>query len=119
MSILIKEIPVTPEKIPFPKNIEKRLQSIVDIGTFMIFIDSLKRESMVSFVLEDVFVEMQIEKVKIGPKLVPCEKIDSVIETIEIMCDKELLKDIRQGLKEAKEGKLISHEDFLKKHNFK
>lgn len=38
---------------------------------------------------------------------------------MEILCDKKLMKDIRQGLKEVNEGKLVSEQEFIEKHNLK
>jgi len=116
MSVLIEEIPIKPKKVRFPKNIEDIQQIISDIGTFMIFVDNLKRESALSFVLVDVFDEMIEEKISIGPKFTPYQEFSSIFETIEILCDKELVRDIKKGLKEIKEGNLISQIDFVRKH---
>jgi PHD/YefM family antitoxin component YafN of YafNO toxin-antitoxin module len=38
-------------------------------------------------------------------------------ETIEILSNKRLMKDIKQGIDDIKKGKYITFEDFEKKHH--
>ncbi|MDI6859781.1 MAG: hypothetical protein QMC85_04730 [Methanocellales archaeon] len=47
------------------------------------------------------------------------KKIESAIETLEILSDKDTLEGIEEGLRDIKEGDVISFEDFLKKHGYK
>ena len=42
------------------------------------------------------------------------EEIDSFIETLEILEDEELLKDIEEGIKDVEEGNVISFDDLVK-----
>ena len=42
------------------------------------------------------------------------EEIDSFIETLEILEDEELLKDIEEGIKDDEEGNVISFDNLLK-----
>ena len=42
------------------------------------------------------------------------EEIDSFIETLEILEDEELLKDIEEGIKDVEEGNVISFDNLLK-----
>ncbi len=49
-----------------------------------------------------------LELLKIG------EEIDSFIETLEILEDKELLKDIEEGIRDVKNGNIISFDDLVK-----
>ena len=46
--------------------------------------------------------------------IMPCELYDSIVETLEIMADKEMVAMIRQGIQEAKEGKGIPWEQVKK-----
>ena len=41
-------------------------------------------------------------------------EIDSFIETLEILEDKELLKDIEEGIKDIEEGNVIFFDDLVK-----
>lgn len=45
------------------------------------------------------------------------EEVESWEETMEILANEELVRDIRQGLDDIKEGRTISHEALLKKLN--
>ncbi len=45
-------------------------------------------------------------------------EIESAIETLEILSDKETLKAIEEGLQDIKTGRVIRFEDFLKKHGY-
>lgn len=45
------------------------------------------------------------------------EEVESWEETMEIMADEELVKHIRQGLDDIKNGRTISHEKLLKRLN--
>ncbi len=47
------------------------------------------------------------------------KEIESVIETLEIMGDEETVKGIEEGLKDIKEGNIVSFDEFLKKHGYK
>ena len=42
------------------------------------------------------------------------EEIDSFIETLEILEDEELLKDIEEGIRDAEDGNVISFDDLVK-----
>ncbi|MBU7009194.1 MAG: hypothetical protein HXS46_00785 [Theionarchaea archaeon] len=42
------------------------------------------------------------------------EEIDSFIETLEILEDKELLKDIEEGIRDVEDGNIISFDDLVK-----
>lgn len=42
------------------------------------------------------------------------EEIDSFIETLEILKDKELLRDIEEAKKDIEEGSVISFDDLVK-----
>jgi hypothetical protein len=42
------------------------------------------------------------------------EEIDSFIETLEILKDEELLKDIEEAIKDVEEGNVISFDDLVK-----
>lgn len=46
--------------------------------------------------------------------VMPWELYESIIETLEIMGDESLMKLIRQGIKEYKQGKLIPWEEAKK-----
>mgnify|MGYP007013839220 CR=1 FL=1 len=39
--------------------------------------------------------------------------IDSLIETVEVMSDDELLREIEEALEDVKKGRLISWNEFL------
>ncbi|VVB95711.1 Uncharacterised protein [uncultured archaeon] len=45
-------------------------------------------------------------------------EIESTIETLEILNDSETLRAIEDGLQDIKGGRVISFEDFLKKHRY-
>jgi len=40
--------------------------------------------------------------------------VQAVIETLKILLNKKLMKNLRQSIKENDEGKLISFEEFLR-----
>jgi len=40
--------------------------------------------------------------------------IDSLIETVEVMADDELLREIEEALEDVKRGRLMSWDEFLK-----
>lgn len=42
------------------------------------------------------------------------EEIDSFIETLEILKDEELLRDIEEAKKDIEEGNVISFDDLMK-----
>ncbi|NOR60501.1 MAG: hypothetical protein GQ469_07725 [Methanosarcinales archaeon] len=44
------------------------------------------------------------------------DEIESAIDTLEIMSDPETLNNIEEGLRDIKEGRFITFEDFLSKH---
>jgi prevent-host-death family protein len=46
--------------------------------------------------------------------VMPWELYESIMETLEIMADEEMMKALRQGIKEMKEGKGIPLEDIEK-----
>jgi PHD/YefM family antitoxin component YafN of YafNO toxin-antitoxin module len=43
--------------------------------------------------------------------VMPWELFESILETLEIMGDPELMASLRQGIKEAQEGKLVPLEE--------
>ena len=47
--------------------------------------------------------------------LMPWELYESIVETLEIMGDEKLMAALRQGIKEAEEGKGIPWEEAKKK----
>ncbi|MEM7592770.1 MAG: type II toxin-antitoxin system Phd/YefM family antitoxin [Cyanobacteria bacterium P01_A01_bin.83] len=40
------------------------------------------------------------------------EQFESLMETIEIISDREFMRDLKQGIEEAKQGKTVSLEDL-------
>jgi len=42
------------------------------------------------------------------------EELDSIIETLEIMSDEELMKSIERGLKDIEEGNVVDFEELIK-----
>jgi len=42
------------------------------------------------------------------------EELDSIIETLEIMSDEELMKSIKRGLKDIEEGNVVDFEELIK-----
>jgi len=42
------------------------------------------------------------------------EEIDNFIETLEILEDEELVKDIEEAIKDVEEGNVISFDDLVK-----
>lgn len=51
---------------------------------------------------------------KVEGVLIGIEEYESLIETLEILSDRELMESIKRGLKDEKEGKLHSHEEIFK-----
>ena len=49
--------------------------------------------------------------------ILPWEFYDSLLETLEILSDKDLIRGIRQGIREASQGKLIPWERVKKDLN--
>ena len=47
--------------------------------------------------------------------ILPWEEYEALVETLEIMSDEELLASLRQGIKEAAQGKLIPWERAKRK----
>jgi len=47
--------------------------------------------------------------------ILPWEEYETLVETLEIMADKDLMVALRQSLKEAKQGKLIPWERVRRK----
>ncbi len=45
-------------------------------------------------------------------------EIESEIETLEILSDKDTLEAIEEGLQDIKTGRVIKFEEFLKKHGY-
>jgi len=45
-------------------------------------------------------------------------EIESAIETLEILSDKEVLDSIEEGLQDIKTGNVIGFKDFLRKHGY-
>jgi len=50
---------------------------------------------------------------KIEGVLISIEEYESLIETLEILSDRELMESINRGLKDEKKGRLHSHEDVF------
>jgi len=50
---------------------------------------------------------------KIEGVLISIEEYESLIETLEILSDRELVESINRGLKDEKTGKLYSHEEVF------
>ena len=44
--------------------------------------------------------------------VIPWELYESIVETMEIMEDEEMMGGIREGIKDMREGNLISHEEL-------
>ena len=43
-------------------------------------------------------------------------EIDSIKETLEILMDRELMESAKRGMRDIKEGRVISHEKIKKKY---
>ncbi len=53
--------------------------------------------------------------IKLREKLLKdLEELDSIIETLEIMSDEELMKSIKRGLKDIEEGNVVDFEELIK-----
>jgi len=50
---------------------------------------------------------------KIEGVLINIEEYESLIETLEILSDRELVESINRGLKDEKTGRLYSHEEVF------
>lgn len=50
---------------------------------------------------------------KVEGVLMSYEEYESLVETLEILSDRELIKSIERGLKDEKAGKLHSHEEVF------
>ena len=48
---------------------------------------------------------------------IPKEEYESMKETIEMLSNKKLIKSIKEGINDIKNGKFITFEDFKKKHH--
>lgn len=44
------------------------------------------------------------------------EEIDSIIETLEIMSNEELMKDLQESMKDFEEGRYYTFEDIIEMH---
>ena len=51
--------------------------------------------------------------------VMPAEEVEAMEETMEIMADKKLVKSIQEGLDDIKHGRVISLNDYLRKHDRK
>ena len=47
--------------------------------------------------------------------VMPAEEVEAWEETMEIMSNKKLMTQIKEGLDDIKHGRVISHEELLKK----
>ena len=47
--------------------------------------------------------------------ILPWEEYETIVETLEILSDEDLMISLRQGIKEAKQGKTISWEQAKRK----
>ena len=45
--------------------------------------------------------------------LLSADDYDSLIETLDVLADAQLVRDIRDGLREAEEGKVVDHEQVV------
>lgn len=52
---------------------------------------------------------------KIEGVLIGIDEYESLIETLEILSDRELMESIKRGLKDEKEGKIHPHEEVFRK----
>ena len=48
---------------------------------------------------------------------IPKEEYESMKETIEILSNKKLMKNIKEGIEDIRKGRYIAFEDFKKKHH--
>ncbi len=51
---------------------------------------------------------------KVEGVLLSIEEYESLIETLEILSDRELVKSIERGLKDVKTGRVYPHKDVFK-----
>ena len=65
---------------------------------------------MISMAKMDVVRDLMELREKISEGL---EKLDSIIETLEIMSDEELMESIRRGLKDIEEGNVVDFDEIL------
>ncbi|MFH0942871.1 MAG: type II toxin-antitoxin system Phd/YefM family antitoxin [Candidatus Beckwithbacteria bacterium] len=56
---------------------------------------------------------------KVKAVVMPAEEVESWEETLEIMSNKKLVTQINEGLDDIKHGRVISHEELLKKLKIK
>lgn len=56
---------------------------------------------------------------KVKAVVMPAEEVESWEETLEIMSNKKLVAQINEGLDDIKHGRVISLDDYLKKHESK
>ncbi|HEY9206713.1 MAG TPA: hypothetical protein VIO58_12415 [Candidatus Methanoperedens sp.] len=50
--------------------------------------------------------------------MISAAEAENTIETLEILNDSEILRAIEDGLQDIIAGRVISFEDFLKKHGY-
>ena len=50
---------------------------------------------------------------KVEGVLMSIEEYESLVETLEILSDREFMKSLERGLRDEKEGRLYSHEDVF------
>ena len=48
---------------------------------------------------------------------IPKDEYESMKETIEILSNKKLMKEIKEGINDIKEGRYLTFENFKKKHH--
>lgn len=72
-----------------------------------------KHSQIIHFVKSKVNSE-KVNKMAVFELIRIREEIDSFIETLEILEDEELLKDIEKGIKDIEEGNVISFDDLVK-----
>ena len=48
---------------------------------------------------------------------IPKEEYESMKETLNILSDKKLMKNIKEGIEDIKNGKYVTFEDFKKKYH--
>ncbi len=65
---------------------------------------------------KDIFITV---KGKVKAALVDAEEYMSLLDTLEILSDKETMKNIEQGLKDIEKGDVYDWEDVKKELNIK
>jgi len=75
--------------------------------------------SLLDDVTENLKKFIITRKGKAQAVVVPLEEAESWEETMEILSNKKLVKDIRQGLNDIQKGNFISEKQLMEKANIK